>query len=300
VSDHAPEAELAETKLVGDGAGARDAAAGVAAEPRPEFHLEHRAHKKKSRSMGDVGATGGNPLALTERLNAAPSMLIVAIVFYPQLNALLRSAVPAVGSGAADAPGVLLRLAQLFWLYVGHLRYELPCLFADTLGQLLHFFPKGFFEEVEPYTRDWRERRNDRVLLRLQRIKSEGEKLRAAEIHPEVLRRLIARLERWQWSHSCLSFVDNLITSDEGRKAKRRFGYLSRSALDILRCRLAEAEAHWGVEDDAAGASRLGAVARGGRPSPAAAAGRSRARSSKVSMSKPRAVKMERPKKPRK
>jgi hypothetical protein len=149
-----------------------------------------------------------------------------------------------------------------------------------------------------PYTREARERRNDAVLLRLQRTKTEAEKMRVAEIHPEVFRRLIARVERWQWRHARTSFVDNLITSDDGRKAKRRFAFLSRSVLDVLRKRLAEAEAHW--EPAAANdvdKRRADAPARAARAG-AAASARARARTGKVALAKPRAARMEQPKKP--
>ncbi|KAG8467192.1 hypothetical protein KFE25_000508 [Diacronema lutheri] len=156
-------------------------------------------------------------------VGAVPSALIVAVVFYPQLDALVRTALPAPGAPPVASVGdAVARFVQLLWLYVGHVRYELPCLFADTLGQVFHFFPKGFYAEVEPYTRDARERRNDQLLLRLQRMKSEADKMRVEEIHPEVFRRLITRIDRWQWRHDRLGFLDNLITSDDGRKAKRR------------------------------------------------------------------------------
>ncbi|KAJ1625620.1 hypothetical protein T492DRAFT_879833 [Pavlovales sp. CCMP2436] len=248
-----------------------------------------------------ASAPGGwNPLAPLSggAVGLVPSMIVVAVVLYPQLDALVQTALPAPGATAAEGTalgGALARFAQLLWLWIGHIRYELPCLFADTLGQIFHVFPKGYYEEVEPYTREAREKRNDQVLLRLQRIKTEAEKMRVEEIHPEVLRRLLARVERWQWRHARLSFIDNVITSDDGRKAKRRFGFLLRSTHAVLTKRLAEADAHWGTGEDEDIPPAVPARAGAGRAA-ATASSRSRARSSKA-ISKPRAVKMERPKK---
>lgn len=184
-----------------------------------------------------------------------PPLLIAAVVLYPHLDALVQQRGRVDGEGAPpDEP--LVRVLRVAWLYIGHLRYELPNLFADTFGQVFRFFPQGFYEEVHPYTREAREARNDALLLRLQRMKSEADKLRVEEIHPEVLRRLIAQIERWQWRRSRLSFIDNLLTSDEGRKAKRRFAFLARTAREKLEVRLAEAEEYWGGDaGDAVGAA---------------------------------------------
>lgn len=258
--------------------------------------------------MPDTGlANAGQPTSALAGLSqgigevgVVPCALIVAVLFFPQLDAAVRTALPPDGALPSGAlRGAVLRFAQLLWLYIGHARYELPNVFADTVGQVFHFFPKGFYAEVEPYTREGRERRNDQTLLRLQRIKTEAEKMRVEEIHPEIFRRLIERIDRWQWRHARLSFVDNLITSEDGRKAKRRFAFLLRTSKEILAKRLAEAEAHWGALDEQADEGASGAPARAGAARAAgAASSRSRTRASKV-ISKPRAVKMERPTKRR-
>lgn len=251
--------------------------------------------------MGDPVAEVNPVAALSQVVGAVgvlPSALVAAVVFYPQLDAVVRTALPAPGAPPAAGLGdALARFAQLLWLYIGHVRYELPCLFADTLGQVLHFFPKGFYAEVEPYTREARERRNDQTLLRLQRIKTEAEKMRVEEIHPEVFRRLLERIDRWQWRHTRVGFLDNLLTSDDGRKARRRFAFLLRTTKEVLIKRLAEAEAHWGTRNEPVDEGVPGSRERGSAARVATtASSRSRARSSKV-MAKPRAAKMERPKK---
>mmetsp|Transcript_3887 Transcript_3887/g.10058 ORF Transcript_3887/g.10058 Transcript_3887/m.10058 type:complete len:261 (+) Transcript_3887:124-906(+) len=206
--------------------------------------------------------------AADQIVSLLPPLLIVAIVLYPHLDALVQ---PALGNAHANGAPVdhepVVRVARVVWLYIGHLRYELPNLFADTLGQLFRFFPQGFYEEVHPYTREAREARNDALLLRLQRMKNEAEKLRVEEIHPEVLRRLIAQIDRWQWRRSRLSFIDNLLTSDEGRKAKRRFAFLARTSREQLETRLAEAEEYWSA-DIAEGPEEDDDAARVDKPAP--------------------------------
>lgn len=167
-----------------------------------------------------------------------PWALLYAVIFYPHLDRLLAPLL-------AEEEGRPNALARAVWSVIGHVRYELPCILADTVGQVLVFFPRGFYAEVEPYTREGRRARNDAAILKLQRIKSEADKLRAEEAHPEVLRRLIDQLETARRCQRERAIVDHCLASEDGRKALRRYKYLSSTALAALRERLAEAEVYW-------------------------------------------------------